>query len=117
MLNTDEIVSFPEPRAGTSSHHGPAMSSVGFDLVDELRRVEQAEVARIAEIAERVLSQFGYVIAVGFLYYEMLGRPRDDAESASRIERLRRAPSTARGIAEALRALAESESGNPVQPA
>jgi len=41
MLNTDEIVGFPEPphRKGPS-HHGPAISSAGFDLVDELRRVE-----------------------------------------------------------------------------
>ena len=116
MLNTDEIVGFPEPRAKRSSHHGPAMSSVGFDLVNELRRVEQAEIARIAEIAERVLIQFGPVIAIGFLYYEMLGRPPDDAESASHIARLRRAPSTAPGIVEALRALADSESRNPVQP-
>jgi hypothetical protein len=117
MLNTDEIVGFPEPRAERSSHHGPAMSSAGFDLVNELRRVERAEIARITEIAERVLIQFGPVIAIGFLYYEMLGRPPDDAESASQIERLRRAPSTAPGIVEALRALADSESGNPVQPA
>jgi hypothetical protein len=117
MLNTDEIVGFPEPRAKTSSHHGPAMSSAGFDLADELRRIERAEMARITAIAERVLIQFGPFTAIGFLYYEMLGRPPDDAESASHIERLRRAPSTALGIVEALRALADSESRNPVQPA
>ena len=117
MLNTDEIVGFPEPRAKTSSHHGPAISSAGFDLVDELRRVEQAEIARIAEIAERVLIQFGPVIAIGFLYYEMLGRPPDGAVCVSHIERLGRAPSTAAGIVEELRALADSESRNPVPPA
>ena len=116
MLNTDEIVGFPEPRAESSSYHGPGMSSASFDLVDELRRVKRTEITRIREIAERLLIQFGPVIAIGFLYYEMLGRLPDDAESASHIERLRRAPSTVPGVVEELRALADSEPRNPVQP-
>jgi glycosyltransferase involved in cell wall biosynthesis len=117
ILNTDEIVGFPKPRAEKSTHQGTAMSGAGFDLVDELRRVKRAEIARITELAERLLIQFGPVIAIGFLYYEMLGRPPDGAVCVSHIERLGRAPSTAAGIVEELRALADSESRNPVQPA
>ena len=92
------------------------MSSAGIDLVDELRRVKGAEIARITEIAGRLLVQFGPVIAIGFLYYEMLGRPPDGADCASHIERLRRAPSNTPRIVEEQRALADSEPRNPAQP-
>src|SRR5712671_3168479 len=57
ILNTDEIVGFPKPHAEKSTHQGTAMSGAGFDLVDELRRVKRAEIARITELAERLLIQ------------------------------------------------------------
>jgi hypothetical protein len=116
MLNAKEIVGFPERSAERSPQNDPAMSSAGFDLVDDLRRVKGAEIARLTEIAGRLLVHFGPVIAIGFLYYEMLGRPPEGGDCASHLERLRRAPSTASGIVEELRALADSESRNPVQP-
>jgi hypothetical protein len=116
MLNAREIVGFPEPSAERSPHNDPARSSAGFDLVDELRRVKGAELIRITEIAGRLLVHFGPVIAIGFLYYEMLGHPPEGGDYASHLERLRRAPSTAPGIVEELRALAASEPRNPVQP-
>ena len=112
MLNVNEIVGFPEPSAERSPHSNPAMSSAGFDLVDDLRRVKGAEIARLTEIAGRLLVQFGPVIAIGFLYYEMLGRPPDGGDCAGHLERLRRTPSTAPGIVEELRALADSEARN-----
>jgi hypothetical protein len=116
MLNAKEIVGFREPSAERSPHNSPAVSSAGFDLVDELRRVKGAEIARLTELAGRLLVQFGPIIAIGFLYYEMLGRPPEGADYATHLDRFRRAPSTAPGIVEELRALADAEPRNPVQP-
>jgi hypothetical protein len=115
-LNTKEIVGFPEPRADGSPDTDPAMPGARFDLVDELQQVKGAEITRITQIAERLLLQSGPVVAIGFMYCEMLGRLPDDADGARRIERLRRAPSAAPEIIEELRALADAETRNPGQP-
>ena len=71
-------------------------------MITELHRVRQEELLRIGKIAAGLLVRFGPVIAVGFLYYELLGRPPNDAEASRQAHRLRRSPSTAPAIIEEL---------------
>jgi len=63
-LNARESIGFPEPSAER-----------GFELIAELRRQRQAEIARISGIATRLAARFGAETVVGFLYYEILVRP------------------------------------------
>jgi glycosyltransferase involved in cell wall biosynthesis len=83
-----------------------------FDLITELYRVRQEELLRIGRIAAGLLVRFGPVIAVGFLYYELLGRRPTDAESLRQVDRLRRSPSAAPAIIEEL--LGSVDSGEQV---
>jgi len=101
-LNAREIIGFPEPSAER-----------GFELIAELRRQRQAEIARISGIATRLAARFGAETVVGFLYYEILGRPPHSEDLISYAERLRSVPSTAPAIVDELFALAHSESRNP----
>src|SRR5947209_5767902 len=81
MLNAPEIIGFPEPWAEGQ-----------FELIDELRRQRQAEIARIIGIAMRLKAQFDAETAVGFLYYEILGRRPDREDLLGYAERLNRTP-------------------------
>jgi hypothetical protein len=56
MLNAPGIIGFPEPCAAGR-----------FELIAELRRQRQAEVARATGIALRLAARFGAETAVGFL--------------------------------------------------
>ena len=98
MLNTREIIGFPEPSA--EGH---------FELIAELRRQRQAEIARINEIATRLAARFGAETAVGFLYCEILGCLPDCDDLLGYAERLRRTPSMVPIIVEQLLALARSQ--------
>jgi hypothetical protein len=60
-LNAREIIGFPEPTAERR-----------FELIAELRRQRQAEIARISGIATRLAARFGAETVGGFLYYEIL---------------------------------------------
>jgi hypothetical protein len=64
-----------------------------FELIAELRRQRQAEIVRITGIAARLTGGFGAGTAVGFLYYEILGRSPDREDLLSYAERLRRTSS------------------------
>jgi hypothetical protein len=108
-MEINEIIGFPEPCAERGGDDGPAMPVARFDLVDRLRRVRRVEIARIVDIARRLLQRFGPDVAVGFLYYEILGRPPDGADCARHADRLRRAPSAAPVIAEELLVLADTQ--------
>ncbi len=59
MLKAREIIGFATAR---------------FELIAALRQQRQAEIARLSEIAARLIGRFGSNTAVGFLYYEILGR-------------------------------------------
>lgn len=98
MLNTREIIGFPEPSA--EGH---------FELISELRRQRQAEIARITGMATRLSGRFGAETAVGFIYYEILGRAPDREDLLGYAERLYRAPSVVPLIVEQLIALAQSQ--------
>jgi hypothetical protein len=97
MLNAPGIIGFPEPCAAGR-----------FELIAELSRQRQAEVARITGIALRLAAGFGAETVVGFLYYEILGRPPDREDLLGYAERLKRTPSMARIIVEELVVLARS---------
>jgi hypothetical protein len=95
-LNNREIIGFPEATAGG-----------GFELFAELRRQRQAEIARITEIATRLASRFDTETVVGFLYYEILGRPPDHEDLLGYAERLNRTSSMVPVIVGELLALAD----------
>jgi hypothetical protein len=93
-LNAREIIGFPEPTAER-----------GFELIAELRRQRQAEIARISGIATRLAARFGAETVVGFLYYEILGQPPHREDLLGYAERLDRTPSMMPIIIEELFAL------------
>jgi hypothetical protein len=97
-LNTREIIGFTQPRAEGR-----------FELVDELRRERQAEIARITEVAARLICGFGAETAIGFLYYEILGHSPDREDLLGYAEGLHRTPSMVPIIVEELLALARSQ--------
>ena len=97
MLNAPEIIGFLEPGAEGR-----------FELVAELRRQRQAEIARITGIAMRLAARFDAETAVGFLHCEILGRPPDREDLLGYSERLHREPSVAPMILEELPTLARS---------
>jgi len=97
-LNTREIIGFPEPSAEGR-----------FELVAELRGQRQAEIARVTGIAMRLTSRFGAETAVGFLYYEIVGRPPDREELLDYAKHLYRTPSMVPIIVEELLVLAHSQ--------
>jgi hypothetical protein len=81
-LNTREIIGFSQRCAERR-----------FELVAELRRQRQAEIARLTEIAARLTGWLGAETAVGFLYFEILGRSPDREDLLGYAERLHRTPS------------------------
>ena len=91
MLNAREIIGFPEMR---SERH--------FELIAELRRQRQAEIARLTEIAARLTLRFGAETAVGFHYCEILGRAPEREDLLGFAERLDRTPSIAPAVVEEL---------------
>src|SRR5262249_12809344 len=107
-LNVKGIIGFPEPLVERREEAAPAAPIARFLLGDELRRVRAAETARLAGLAGRVLDQFGPVVTVGFLYFEVLGSPADEADCATQADRLRQAPSAITAIIKELLATAES---------
>jgi hypothetical protein len=94
MLNAREIIGFPQLR-----------TEGRFELVSELRQQRQAEIARLTEIATRLAARFGAETVVGFLYYEILGRPPHREDLLGYAERLDRTPSMVPIIIEELFAL------------
>jgi hypothetical protein len=111
-LNARAIVGFPERPAETPDDDGPATPLQRFDIADQLRQVRGAEIVRILDIAGGLSQRFGPDITVGFLFYEILGRPPDSAEFARQGERLRRSPSLASAIIEELLTRADAEPKN-----
>jgi hypothetical protein len=101
-MDPDEIVGFPEPPNETPTGVGPASPTLLFDLGDRLQQVRRLEIARLIDIAGSLLKRFGPDIAVGYLYYEILGRPPDGAECARHEALLRRSPAAAPDLAEQL---------------
>ena len=95
MVNTDEIIGFP-----------PLHAEPRFELSAELLRQRQAEIARITEIAARLITQFGAETAIGFLYFEILGRSPDRECLEAYAERLDRTPSVMPVLIEELLAFA-----------
>ena len=89
MLNTGEIIGFP-----------PLHAKARFELIAELRGQRHAEVARLTEIAVRLSARLGVETAVGFLFYEIFGRPPDRPELLDYAERLHRTSSIAPFIVE-----------------
>jgi hypothetical protein len=98
MVNAPEIIGFPEPSAEGR-----------FELVAELCRQRQAEIARIIGIATRLAARFGAETAVGFLYYEILGRTPDREDLLGCAERVNRTTSMVPIIVEELLAAARSQ--------
>ena len=82
MLNDREIIGFHHPRA-----------AAGFDLIAALQRQRRMEIARITELAARLMRQFGAETAAGFLYCEILGRPPNREDLLGYAERLSRTSS------------------------
>ena len=78
----ERSIGFPEPNAER-----------GFELIAELRRHRKAEIARISGIATRLAARFGAETVVGFLDYEILGRPPHREDLLGYAERLDRTPS------------------------
>lgn len=98
MLNSREIIGFPEPCAKGR-----------FELIAELKRQRQAEIARLTGIATRLAARFDAETAVGFLYYEILGRPTDRENLLGYADRLHQTPSMVPIIVKQLLALARSQ--------
>ena len=80
-----------------------------FELSAELYRQRQAEIARIKAIAARLTTEFGVEVAVGFLYFEIIGQPPDRECLKAYAERLQSTPSVMPMIVEELCALAPSQ--------
>jgi hypothetical protein len=91
MLSAREIIGF---------------ATAGFELIAALRQQRQVEITRLTEIAARLRGRFCAETAVGFLYYEILGRPPDREDLLGYTERLHRAPSVVSVIVEELVTLA-----------
>lgn len=98
MLNAPEIIGFPEPCAEER-----------FELIDELRRQRQVEIARITCVSMWLATRFGAETTIGFLYYEILGRPPDREDLLGYAECLNPTPSMVPIIVEKLLALARSQ--------
>jgi hypothetical protein len=98
MLNAPEIIGFREPSAKR-----------GFELIAELRGQREAEIARITGIAARLATRFSAETAVGFLFYEILGRSPDREDLRGYAERLHRTPSIVPIIVEEFLAVARSQ--------
>jgi len=107
MLNTREIVGFPQLRSEESRDGGPGLSIAHFELIAELRRQRQVEIARLTQIASWLTGRFGPETAVGFLYYEIVGRPPDRDDLRGYSERLYRTPSIVPIIVEELLACSQ----------
>ncbi|MBV8507504.1 MAG: hypothetical protein JOZ11_17070 [Alphaproteobacteria bacterium] len=90
-MNDREIIGFPEPCAEGR-----------FELIAELRRQRRAETARLTSIATRLAARFGAETAVGFLFYEILGRSPDREDLLGYAERLHGTPSIVPIIVEGL---------------
>jgi hypothetical protein len=118
-LNGSEIIGFPEWPVQSRRDDGGATPVARFDLVVQLQRVREGEIARIGDLAGQLAQRFGPAIAVGFLYYEILGVPPDEADCVRQAERLRHAPAAARIIIAELLAAADArrQSAAPVQRA
>jgi hypothetical protein len=112
-MTTPEIVGFL-PFRGEATAAGGSSARRGFE--EALQHAKNAEITRIAAVAERLLRCFGAAIAVGFLYYEILGRPPQRAECAGLAKRLERGASTTASIAAELLALARAEATRAAQP-
>ncbi|MGB9645595.1 MAG: hypothetical protein WCB44_10800 [Stellaceae bacterium] len=97
-MSDREIIGFPRPSAERR-----------FELIAELRRQRQAEIARITGIATRLAARFGAETAVGFLYCEILGRLPDREDLLSYAEPLHRRPSMVPIIVEQLVTIAYSQ--------
>jgi hypothetical protein len=97
-LSTRAIVGFLKPRAEGR-----------FELIAELRRQRQGEIERLTEIATWLIARFGAETAVGFLFYEILGRSPDRKDLLGYANRLHRTPSMAPIIVEDFLALARSQ--------
>jgi hypothetical protein len=95
VLNTGDIIGFP-----------PQHAEARFELIAELQWQQHAEVARLTEIAVRLLARFGAETVVGFLFYEILGRPPDHPELLDYAARLHRTSSIAPFIVEEFLAFA-----------
>jgi hypothetical protein len=98
MVNAPEIIGFPEPCAEEQ-----------FELIDELWRQRQAEIARIIGIAMRLAARLGAETAVGFLYCEIFGRLPDREDLLGYAERVNRTTSMVPIIVEELLAAARSQ--------
>jgi hypothetical protein len=94
MLKAREIIGFAAAR---------------FELIAALQQQRQEEIARLTEIAGRLTDRFGAETAVGFLYFEILGRSPDREDRLGYAERLNRTPSMVPIIVEELLALARSQ--------
>jgi hypothetical protein len=94
MLNAPEIIGFAAAR---------------FELIAALRQQRQEEIARLTEIAGRLTERFGAEKAVGFLYFEILGRSPDRETLLGYAERFHQTPSMVPIIVEELLALARSQ--------
>lgn len=116
-MKANEIVGFEGPRARRRAIGGPAAPIPRFELIDQLHHVKGTEIQRIVDIACRLSQRLGPNIAVGFLYYEILGRAPDAADRVRQEDRLRRSPSTVAVIAEELRVIADAETGRQSRPA
>jgi hypothetical protein len=98
MLNPGEIIGFPLAR-----------DERRFELIAEVHRQRQAEIARLTEIAARLTLQFGAETAVGFLYCEILGRAPEREDLLGFAERLDRTPSISPVVVEELLGRAASQ--------
>jgi hypothetical protein len=112
-LNGHEIIGFAAPGAGTPPAGGAAKSPAHFDLDRRLEQARAVELTRIMALAVKLSQRFGPDVVVGFLYYEILGRPPDRRDHAERVERLRQSPSSAPAIVEELLNAAEAELREP----
>jgi hypothetical protein len=99
-MNRPEIIGFPHPHAVSR-----------FELIAELRRQKRAEIARVIELAARLAARFGAETAVGFLYYEILGRPPGRETLLAYAEQIRHARATVASIAEEFLVLGHSDLG------
>jgi Domain of unknown function (DUF4214) len=75
-MDGQTIVGYLENEGRVEEPAPPAPDGV-LQVNQALRRLRLDHLARLAERARDISEMFGLEIAIGFLYYEVLGRPPD----------------------------------------
>jgi len=83
-MDGETIIGYLENQGETAAPGLPEPDGV-LHVNQALRRLRLDHLARLTERAEEISEAFGLEVAIGFLYYEVLGRPPDPSGFAHYI--------------------------------